>query len=546
MIRRPVRCCNRVESGAHTCRTVPWRRRKTFWRSMNANASSFPHIDDAGGPMMSRADSVSEAETLLFATAHGFAPLSTQSDFFILGLAIGTLIGGFCMMWIKHLLHEKSLSQKCDEIEGKSPVDDLEAQLFHSSAVVKAQSTEWLNEVVKAAWPYLDAATSAVIVNALDPILQNTRPSFLTSIEFEKFSFGSVPALVEGVKVYESGEEGALEIDLHIFWAGDPDVVLKIRAAQDALAVPVSLTEFECSFTLRLIFAPLIGVFPCFGALTISLTEDPEFTFDLRVVGGDITLLPGLAQPLQTYIQALIASFLVWPRCITVPIPGTGYALPDRERVHAGLLHIELHSHDGLLASPAEVSVQLRWPGEMDPHVSQEVRLQALPGGSFLNGREVTLSVEDTTRQLLSIRWYSSSERNSDSSYGRVLSLVGETRLLLDDITRQIPFARDHGDDKDWGPVTVAAELESILDELSEREVESVAGSTRGRISKLGTSLLSRLSRFSSQPSIFRDEESAKDTIVANFGARIIQLTVRYQSLESIQAPAAGGRTRSN
>ena len=52
---------------------------------------------------------------------------------------------------------------------------------------------------------------------------------------------------------------------LQVFWAGDPDVVLGVRAAQDALNVPVSLTEFECTFTLRLIFAPLLGVFPCFG-----------------------------------------------------------------------------------------------------------------------------------------------------------------------------------------------------------------------------------------------------------------------------------------
>jgi hypothetical protein len=36
-------------------------------------------------------------------------------------------------------------------------------------------------------------------------------------------------------------------------------VVLGVRAAQDALNVPVSLTEFECTFTLRLIFAPLLG-----------------------------------------------------------------------------------------------------------------------------------------------------------------------------------------------------------------------------------------------------------------------------------------------
>lgn len=97
------------------------------------------------------------------------------------------------------------------------------------------------------------------------------------------------------MKVYETTGEGSVEIDLQVFWAGDPDVVLGVRAAQDALSVPVSLTEFECTFTLRLIFAPLLGVFPCFGALTIALMDEPQLDFDLRVVGGafaSLTLVP--------------------------------------------------------------------------------------------------------------------------------------------------------------------------------------------------------------------------------------------------------------
>lgn len=47
--------------------------------------------------------------------------------------------------------------------------------------------------------PY-DRATSNVIVAALDPILQATRPSFLTTLSFERFSFGEIPARIEGVK----------------------------------------------------------------------------------------------------------------------------------------------------------------------------------------------------------------------------------------------------------------------------------------------------------------------------------------------------------
>jgi Ca2+-dependent lipid-binding protein len=211
----------------------------------------------------------------------------------------------------------------------ESEIQDLIGELPAWLAFRDVERGGWVNKVLAAAWPYLDVATSDVIVAALDPVLRATRPSFLTALRFEKFSFGSVPAKIEGVKVFDTVNDGAVEIDLSVFWKGDPDVVLGVRAAQDTLSVPVSLTEFECAFTLRLIFAPLIGVFPCFGALTIALVDEPKLDFDLRVVGGDVTLVPGLKESLRTYIKALIASWMVWPRCITVAIPGTGYTLPE-------------------------------------------------------------------------------------------------------------------------------------------------------------------------------------------------------------------------
>lgn len=432
-----------------------------------------------------------------------------------------------------------------DENEIKQLVGEIPAWLAFS----EIERAGWLNKVVKAAWPYLDAATSKVIVNALDPILQSTRPSFLTSIQFEKFSFGSVPARIEGVKVYDTSSEEALEIDLQVFWAGDPDVVLKIRAAQDTLAVPVSLTEFECTFTLRLIFAPLIGVFPCFGALTLSLTEDPNVNFDLRVVGGDITMLPGMAPPLRTYIQALIASFLVWPRCITVPIPGTGYVLPDSKPTNSGLLHIQAHSHDDLTESAAQVAFQLRWPGILDKDTSHEVRIDTSRNGSFSNAREITLPVEDSLRQVLSVRWYAESSENESQEDGALLptlsrELIGETNILLDDVIRQVLFDSEI-DVKEWGPITIAVELEPVSTVVacenssaqSQKSLYRRIQNWRSKVFATRGDSLSDLSQLSPRASANLDFNRSK-------GARTVQMTIRYQSCDSQKIyPPFGGQT---
>jgi len=398
-------------------------------------------------------------------------------------------------------------------------------------SIESSERTSWLNKVVTAAWPYLDSATSTVIVNALDPILQKTRPSFLTSIQFERFSFGSVPAVIEAVKVYDSASEGALEIDLQVFWAGDPDVVLKVRAAQDTLAVPVSLTEFQCTFTLRLIFAPLIGVFPCFGALTISLTDEPEVNFDLRVVGGDITLVPGLSQPLRTYIRALIASFLVWPRCITVPIPGTGYSLPDTEQVSAGLLHVEVHSHDALLFSPSEIGLQLRWPGALNSGASQEVRLEALSGGNFENSREITLPVDDPIRQVLSVCWYSTDALHvTQESCDALKLLKGETTILVDDVARQLRKDDSSVQNVDWGPVTVALELEPVTTKpdtvVTTTKIESLYRRVLNAARSAASKTLSTGNDTSSIDTYMSDVSS-----IASETPRLVQLKIRYQTI---------------
>lgn len=332
------------------------------------------------------------------------------------------------------------------------------------------ENAGWINKVVAAAWPYLDEATSNVIRKSLDPILQSTRPAFLTTLQFERFSFGSVPAKIEGVKVYETEDEGALEIDLQVSWAGDPDVVLGIRAAQDTLNVPVSLTELQCSFTLRLIFAPLIGVFPCFGALTIALMDDPQLQFDLRVVGGDITVLPGLSQPLRSYITALIASYLVWPRSITVPIPGTGYLLPaTNKRSTKSVLKVTILSFESFPKIPGNLMLEVNWPTFSYKADSEQKNVKII-GGTIGEKRKLRFAVEDPERQHLCIRWYEEPDflgPDKHSPYSK-RSVTSEASIVLADL-----FCREYGSSQMLeSEIIVGVELQSTKLDFSSTSVK--------------------------------------------------------------------------
>ncbi len=480
-------------------------------------------------------------------TPYDLIPLFNNVLALVVGFVAGAVFVGL-QMSIKQTKRtmQSNTRQALAEISilDEEEIRELLGELPSWLAFDKFERGGWINKVVSAAWPYLDEATSNVIVGVLDPILQATRPSFLTTLRFERFSFGSVPATIEGVKVYENTGD-AVEIDLQVFWAGDPNVILGVRAAQDTLAVPVSLTEIQCKFTLRLIFAPLIGKFPCFGALTITLTEEPELDFDLRVVGGDITLLPGLAQPLRTYIKALICSYLVWPRCITVPIPGTGYSLPAMiDNSRTGLLQIEALSHDALSDNPGELGLEVCWPGT---DIIEEERVKALPDGMMLTSKPISLLVNDARRQVLRLKWYSSIVQGDIAD--QELELQSEATVVLDDLVRLSLFNEAAIDDikGNWGPVTIAVELDpvdlkstvAVVDKRFQR-INSLTRKTKSVLSTVWNSVKgvqsTKRAREKRKEQRNVDQSSLLNetpTLKRKSGAKIVQLTLRYQPLKS-------------
>jgi hypothetical protein len=215
---------------------------------------------------------------------------------------------------------------------------------------------------------------------------------------------------------------------------------------------------------------------------------------------------------------------MVWPRCITVAIPGTGYTLPESDEADSderntppvtGLLHVQVVGHDARALGPGDVGLQVRSSSGLDLRYrargsdAAETRVKALPGGGVLSSREVTLPVEDPTTQLLCVRWYSkpvgapagaASEKNingGENSDSAVERLTGEASIVLEELMRQAPEARESSergvpngerdDENDarrngqWGPVPVAAELEAPAGaDITRVRGDGAAGGVRG------------------------------------------------------------------
>ncbi|KAK6119552.1 hypothetical protein DH2020_046719 [Rehmannia glutinosa] len=154
-----------------------------------------------------------------------------------------------------------------------------------------------LNHHIEKIWPYVDEAASEIIRNSVEPILEQYRPAILASLKFSKLTLGTVAPQFTGVSIIE-GEPNEIVMELDMQWDGNPNIVLDIKT-KVGLALPVQVKNIGFTGVFRLIFKPLVDEFPCFGAVCYSLREKRDLDFTLKVVGGDISSIPGISDALE-------------------------------------------------------------------------------------------------------------------------------------------------------------------------------------------------------------------------------------------------------
>eukprot|EP00213_Chloropicon_mariensis_P006541 CAMPEP_0197471170 /NCGR_PEP_ID=MMETSP1309-20131121/2062_1 /TAXON_ID=464262 /ORGANISM="Genus nov. species nov., Strain RCC998" /LENGTH=919 /DNA_ID=CAMNT_0043008679 /DNA_START=78 /DNA_END=2837 /DNA_ORIENTATION=+ len=178
----------------------------------------------------------------------------------------------------------------------------------------------WLNNMTQNWWPCLSTAICRTVKFRLQSLLQKKKPDLFSSIVLETFSLGSLPPRCSGAKVYNTNEEEII-LDLEMTWAAtNADIVLSVRLAQGTVALPVQLSQVLFQGTVRLIFKPLVPQWPCFGAISVAFVGKPQVDFSLRLIGGELMSVPGLAPALHDLLKNRLLSSMVWPRRVYAPI----------------------------------------------------------------------------------------------------------------------------------------------------------------------------------------------------------------------------------
>ncbi|KAL7150921.1 hypothetical protein ABFS83_05G145900 [Erythranthe nasuta] len=253
---------------------------------------------------------------------------------YVLGFALGMgLIVGFARFQNIRSKHRTDLAQVIAAF-ARMTLQDLR-KLFPDQPY-PAWLT-WLNHHLDKIWPYVDQAASDIIRNAVEPILEQYRSSIMSSLKFSKLTLGTVAPQFTGVSIIE-GDSDEIIMELELQWDGNPNIVLDIKT-RVGVPLPIQVKNIGFTGVFRLIFKPLVDEFPCFGAICYSLRQKKSLDFTLKVVGGDVSSIPGISDALEETIRNAVEDF-TWPVRQIIPILPGDYSYLELKPV--GTLEVKL------------------------------------------------------------------------------------------------------------------------------------------------------------------------------------------------------------
>ncbi|KAL0327409.1 UNVERIFIED_CONTAM: Synaptotagmin-4 [Sesamum angustifolium] len=262
---------------------------------------------------------------------------------YVLGFAFGiSVIVGFARYQNIRSKHRTHLAAVIAAF-ARMTVDDsrkLFADQFLPPWVVfsQRQKLTWLNHQLDKIWPYVDEAASEIIRNSVEPILEQYRSAVLSSLHFSKLTLGTVAPQFTGVSILE-GAPDEIIMELELQWDGNPKFILDIKT-RVGVALPIQIKNIGFTGVFRLIFKPLVDEFPCFGAVCYSLREKKNLDFTLKVVGGEISGIPGISDALEETIRDAIEDSITWPVRKIIPILPGDYSYLELKPV--GTLEVKL------------------------------------------------------------------------------------------------------------------------------------------------------------------------------------------------------------
>ncbi|KAM9752946.1 extended synaptotagmin-1 [Menidia menidia] len=294
------------------------------------------------------------------------------------------------------------------------------------------EKVEWLNKILQQAWPFVGQYVEKLLVETIAPAIRASN-IYLQTLSFTKVNLGEKAVKVVGVKAHTEHDKRQVMLDLYLSYTGDVEINVEIKK----YFCKAGVKGVQLHGKLRVILEPLIGDVPLVGAITMFFIRRPKL--DINWTGlTNLLDIPGLNAMSDTMIMDAIASYLVLPNRLTVPLVADLHVAQLRSPLPRGVVRIHLLEAEDLTAKDTVIRGLI--DGKSDPYAVLRVGTQIFTShhvDSNLNPqwREMfEVIVHEVPGQELEVEVFDK-DPDQDDFLGRVkvdLDIVKKARIVDD------------------------------------------------------------------------------------------------------------------
>ncbi|KFV82533.1 Extended synaptotagmin-3, partial [Struthio camelus australis] len=204
------------------------------------------------------------------------------------------------------------------------------------------ERVEWLNKVLVQAWPYFGTIMEKTFKEVLEPKIR-AKNVHLKTCTFTKIHFGEKCPRIKGIKAYTKEiDRRQITLDLQICYIGDCEIHMDISKFK------LGVKGVQLYGTLRVILEPLLTDAPFVGAVTLFFMQRPHLEINWTGM-SNLLDVPGINVMSDSLIQDFIASRLVLPNRITVPLKKNMNIAHLRFPVPYGVIRVHLLEAENLV-----------------------------------------------------------------------------------------------------------------------------------------------------------------------------------------------------
>jgi len=245
---------------------------------------------------------------------------------------------GFGYGWLLFLLtafHLSSLNKMTGPIRDahefqakteKEVLSDTFAALPSWVAFPDFDRMEWVNKILDQMWPNVDSYATLFVKTFIEPKLHNIldlmQLNQVSGFQIKAVELGSIPARVNGIKVYDKTRAGSSDatavqevlLDCDISYQGDARVIFTLQG------ISAQIHSIKFRGMARIHLKPLLNRFPFIGGFEIYFLQTPQLEYGLGGIGtfGEV---PGISALVRSIVLDKIRSRFVWPNKFKLYLP---------------------------------------------------------------------------------------------------------------------------------------------------------------------------------------------------------------------------------